>query len=162
MWSPCARPRRPGSRAATRRPLPAGRPALSTADGGRRLRRRRTAARPSCPLRGGRSRRGRRRRRLAAVKAAVVAVAIVLVAAGCGGEKPATAAPNGTVHGLIMHTGGPRGAAAVSTGGTVVVSRDGREVQHQDIAAGQQFSFSLAAGAYALTVRGVEGACGQE
>src|SRR3954451_12244843 len=104
MWSPCARPRRPGGLAATQRPRPDGRPALSTADGGRRLRPRRTGDRPARPLPGGGSRRDRRRRRLAAVKAAVVAVAaMVLVTAGCGADKPATAAPKGTVHGLIMH-----------------------------------------------------------
>ena len=92
----------------------------------------------------------------------VVVVAGLLALAGCGRGVPAQAGPTGTVHGLIMLSGGPRGASDEPTAGTVVLSRDGSQVHRQDVAAGEPYSFSVAAGAYVLTVKGVSGACAPE
>jgi hypothetical protein len=92
--------------------------------------------------------------------AVVIAGACML--AGCGGTPPAQSGPTGTVHGVVMQVGGPAGTEPLKPAGTVVLSRDGHEVRHEDVAAGQQYSFDVAAGSYVLTVKGVEGACGSQ
>jgi hypothetical protein len=86
-------------------------------------------------------------------------IASALAVAGCGGGSVAGGGPTGTVHGMIVLTGGPRGASPVGAGGTVVVTKHGDEVAHQNVAEGNEFQFSLSAGKYRLSVRGVSGSC---
>jgi Mn2+/Fe2+ NRAMP family transporter len=91
--------------------------------------------------------------------AAVLVVAAVLAVAGCAGGDSVQSAPTGLIHGLIMYTGGPPEAVPESAGGTVVLSRSGQEIRRQDIAAGQQYSFAVPAGAYVLSVKGLGAPC---
>lgn len=83
----------------------------------------------------------------------------VFAVGGCASSSATSGGPTGTVHGMIVLTGGPAGASPVGAGGTVVVTKDGDEVAHQTVADGGEFQFSLSAGKYRLSVRGVSGAC---
>lgn len=65
----------------------------------------------------------------------------------------------GTVHGTITMVGGPPGASPIAAAGTVVATKDGRQVARQDVAAGRQFSFRLPAGEYRLSVSGAGVPC---
>ncbi|GIH15839.1 hypothetical protein [Rugosimonospora africana] len=88
----------------------------------------------------------------------VVVVAVVLTATGCS-QSAGQAGPTGSVHGMIVLTGGMSQASPAGAPGTVVVSRGGDEVARQTVADGQEFRFTLSAGTYTLSAEGVDGAC---
>jgi len=94
-----------------------------------------------------------------AILACALAIAVICSASGCGGGSSGSDGPSGTVHGTIVLSGGPPGASPAGAPGTVVVARDGAEVSRQNVADGQQFTFSLSPGEYRLSVHGVDGAC---
>ncbi|GAB3839676.1 hypothetical protein ACFPIJ_34605 [Dactylosporangium cerinum] len=85
---------------------------------------------------------------------AVVLAAFVLT--GCGGGP---GGPPGTVHGSIVVSGGPPGSTAHGEAGTVIVRQGGTEVGRRDLAAGEEFTFTLDPGRYRLSVRGLGDGC---
>lgn len=87
--------------------------------------------------------------------AALLAAALLAGCARPAGDGGAT----GTVHGTITMVGGPRGASPFGGGGTVVATKDGRQVARQDVAAGRQFSLRLPVGKYRLSVSGAGAPC---
>jgi hypothetical protein len=89
----------------------------------------------------------------------ILCVLAAAAVAGCGGDPAAPGGPLGTVHGMIVVSGGPPGATPHGAAGTVLVTRGGAVAGRQDVAEGGQFRFSLDPGPYRLSVRGVGGAC---
>ena len=87
------------------------------------------------------------------------ATAAALSLTACRGRTEGGDEPIGQVHGTIEMVGGPSGAAGQGAAGTVLVSRGGRRVTKQEVAAGKEFLFTLPVGAYELAVDGVGGAC---
>jgi hypothetical protein len=77
---------------------------------------------------------------------------------GCGAGRDG----DGTVHGTVTSTGGPSGAPAEATAGTVTATGGGHRIARQTVAAGQEFSFRLVAGTYRLSVSDAGPSCADE
>jgi hypothetical protein len=88
----------------------------------------------------------------------LIVAAAALAASGCA-KSASSGGPSGSVHGMIVLSGGMSQASPAGAPGTVVVSRDGDEVVRQTVADGQEFRFTLSAGKYKLSVKGADGAC---
>jgi hypothetical protein len=92
------------------------------------------------------------------VRKVLIVTAVAFAASGCAKSVP-SGGPSGTVHGLIVLSGGMSQASPAGAPGTVVVSRDGDEVARRAVGDGQEFRFTLSAGKYKLSVKDVDGAC---
>jgi hypothetical protein len=92
------------------------------------------------------------------VRKVLIVAGAALAVGACAKSAPADG-PTGSVHGTIVLSGGMSQASLAGAPGTVVVSRDGDEVTRQTLAEGQEFRFTLSAGTYRLSVKGVDGAC---